>query len=174
MDSSQRRIWGRLMVIPNLLVSVCRVRFLMRRPYCILDKRTYGPRMIWRLLALFASCFFPSAALRPSASNLRLAFSLMIANCLGLTPTVCTGHHYPSSGCDVCLCLWWRVDAWNSRSRRPLSLQSPIPCLARTLCHSSKSRPSQTLKSPKMRGLSLKPTCCRSYAGRGRFPVLQF
>ena len=51
----------------------------------------------------------------------------------------------------------------NSRSKRPLSLQMPISCLPRTPFHSSKSRPSLSLKSLKMRGLSLESTCYRMF-----------
>ena len=72
-DSSQTKILGRLMVSSSGLNGGCRVRFLMRRPSCILDKRRFGLRMIGMLLvfcllrlSFAASCF--------SASNLRLAF----------------------------------------------------------------------------------------------------
>ena len=46
----------------------------------------------------------------------------------------------------------------NSRSKCPLSLQLPIPYLPWTPFHSSKSRPTLALKSPKIRSLSLEST----------------
>ena len=59
-DSWQWRIWGRLMVSSCMLVVVCRVRLLMRRPNCTSYRQWFGMRMIGMLLALSASCDFPS------------------------------------------------------------------------------------------------------------------
>ena len=47
------------------------------------------------------------------------------------------------------------------RGKHPLSLQLPIACLPRTPFHSSKTRPTLALKSPKVRSLSLESACCR-------------
>ena len=83
-DSSQTRIWRRLMVRFCMLVGVCRVRYLMRIPYCTLDRRWFGLRMIGMLPALSASCVF---LLRLHASVPRIydwLFLLMSATCLGL------------------------------------------------------------------------------------------
>ena len=59
-DSSQRRIWGRLMVSSCMLVVGCRVRLLLRRLYCTFYRQWFRMRMIGMLLALSASCDFPS------------------------------------------------------------------------------------------------------------------
>ena len=53
-------------------VGGCWIRFLMRRPYCTLNRRRLGRKIIWRLISLSASCIFP---LRHYASLYRkLAF----------------------------------------------------------------------------------------------------
>ena len=82
----RRRLLGRLMVSPYVIVGDCRVRFLMPTPCCTLDRRRFGLRMIRMLHALSASCVFP---LRLHASLSRTydwLFSLMSASCLGLRP----------------------------------------------------------------------------------------
>ena len=69
-----------------MLTGDRRVRLLMRRPYCTLERRRFGLRIIWMLLTVFASCVFP---LRLHASLLRTynrLSSLMNASCLGLRP----------------------------------------------------------------------------------------
>ena len=52
----RREFWGSLMVNPCTLVGGCRVRFLMRTPYCTLDRRRFGMRMI-----VMCSLFLPAA-----------------------------------------------------------------------------------------------------------------
>ena len=47
------------MVSSCMLIGGCRVRFLVRGPYCTLDRRRFRLRMIRRLLAPTASCIFP-------------------------------------------------------------------------------------------------------------------
>ena len=74
-SQSQTRIVGKVDDQFCMLVDGCRVRVLMRRPYCTLDRRRFGLRMIGMVLAL--PCL--------SASHNWL-FSLMNANCLGLRP----------------------------------------------------------------------------------------
>ena len=51
-DFSQTRLLGRLKVSSRMLVGGCRVRFLVPRPYCTLDRRRSGLRMIGMLHAL--------------------------------------------------------------------------------------------------------------------------
>ena len=51
-------ILGRLMVSSCKLVDGCRVWFLMCRPYCTLNRRMFGLRMIGMQFALSASCAF--------------------------------------------------------------------------------------------------------------------
>ena len=48
---------GRLMVNSCMLVGGCRDQFLMRTPYCTLDRRRFGLRMIWMLLFLPPASF---------------------------------------------------------------------------------------------------------------------
>ena len=48
-------------------------------------------------------------------------------------------------------CWRWQADVQNSRSKCPLLLQLPIPCLPRTPFHSLKSCPTLALKSPEIR-----------------------
>ena len=83
----RRGCLGRWMVCSRMLAGGCRVRFWMRRPYCTLDRRRYGLRMVEMLLVLSASCVFP---LRLHASLPRTydwIFSLMSVSCLGLRPS---------------------------------------------------------------------------------------
>ena len=44
---------------PCTLIGGCRDRFLLRTPYCTLDRRRFGLRMIGMLLAISAFCVFP-------------------------------------------------------------------------------------------------------------------
>ena len=55
---SPTMIGGRLMVSSGMLAGGCRVRFSMHRPYCTLDGRRFGLRMIGTLLALSASSVY--------------------------------------------------------------------------------------------------------------------
>ena len=48
------------MVSSWVFVGGCTDRFLMCTPYCTLDRRRFGMRMIGMLLTLSASCVFPS------------------------------------------------------------------------------------------------------------------
>ena len=82
--SLQKSIFGK--VDGQFLHGGCRVQFWMRKPYCTLDRRGVGLRMMGMLLALSASCVF---ALRLRTSLPRTdnwLFSLMSASCLGLKP----------------------------------------------------------------------------------------
>ena len=84
--SSQTRIWGRLMVSSCMLVGGCRVRFLMSRPYCTLDRRRFELRTIEMLHALSASCVIPSRLQASLPRTYGTLFSLMSASCLKLKP----------------------------------------------------------------------------------------
>ena len=90
--SSLMRILGRFMVSSCMLIGGCRVWFLMRRPYCTLDRWKFGLRMTGMLHALSASCVFP-LRLHASASNLWLA----------LLTDECQWHMYcRENSCSVC------------------------------------------------------------------------
>ena len=80
--------WEGLMVHPCTLVGGWKDRFLMRTPYCILDRRRFGIRMVGVLLALSASCVYPLQlhVSLPRSRSHNWLFSLMSANCLGLRP----------------------------------------------------------------------------------------
>ena len=82
----RRGLLGRLMVSFCMLVGGCRVRFLMRRFYCTLDRRRFGLRMIRMLHALFASSVFPSQLHATLSRTYYWLFSLTSANCLALRP----------------------------------------------------------------------------------------
>ena len=79
---------GRLVVSSCMIIGGWTAGFLMCRPSCILDRQSFGLRMIWMLLALSASCVFPLQlhASLPQAYN--WLFSLMGTSCLTLRPPV--------------------------------------------------------------------------------------
>ena len=72
------------MVNSCTLVGGCRDGFLMRTPYCTLDRRRFGMRMVEMLLALSASCVFLLRLYAFLPRTYNWLFSLMSANCLGL------------------------------------------------------------------------------------------
>ena len=117
-DSSPMRIWfwGRLMVSS----CMCKVRFLMRTPYCTLDRRRCGLRIIEMLLALSASCVFPSRLHASLPRTYDWLFSLMSANCLGprLPAVMFDGWFAPMQA--VSLADLWapRREAWSWRPRK--------------------------------------------------------
>ena len=84
--SWQTRTWGMLIVRSCMLVGVCRVRFLMRRPLNTLDKRRFRLMMSWRLLALPASCVSPLRLYASLCRTYERRFSLVSASCLSLRP----------------------------------------------------------------------------------------
>ena len=87
---------GRLMVRFRMLVGGCRVRFLMCRPYCTLDRRRFGLRMTGRLLALSVSCVFPLQLHASLPQICSWLFSLMSANRLSLRlPAAMTDGWFP-------------------------------------------------------------------------------
>ena len=69
-----------------MLTGDRRVRLLMRRPYCTLERRRSELRIIWMLLTGFASCVFPLGLHASLPRTYDGLFSLMSANCLGLRP----------------------------------------------------------------------------------------
>ena len=76
--------FGRVEVSFSMLVGGCRVRFLMRTPYCTLDRS--GLSMIRMLIALSAPSVFPLRLHASLPRNYHWPFSVMTTNCLGLRP----------------------------------------------------------------------------------------
>ena len=130
-----------------MLAGGHRIRLLMRRPYCTLERRRFGLRIIWMLLTVFASCVFP---LRLHASLLRTydrLSSLMSASCLGLRlPAAMTDGLFPPvqavSSAGLCNAfLEHHVHAFLLRARRRRLLWACIclPSLRRG--HTSEAAP---------------------------------
>ena len=71
--SSQTRIVGKIDVNSCTPYGGCRGRFLMPSPYCTLNRRRFGVRMVWMLLALSASCVF-TLRLHASLPRIQLSF----------------------------------------------------------------------------------------------------
>ena len=80
----RRGFTGRSVVSSCALVGGCGGRFLMRTPYCTLDRRRFGMRMIQMLLALSSSCVFPLQLHASLPRTYNWLLSLMTASCLGL------------------------------------------------------------------------------------------
>ena len=130
-----------------MLAGGRRVRFLMRRPYCTLERRRFGLRIIWMLLTVFASCVFP---LRLHASLLRTydrLSSLMSTNCLGLRPPAAMAdglfppvHAVSSAGlCNAFLEHHNHAFFLRARRRRLLRACVRLPSLRRG--HTSEAAP---------------------------------
>ena len=128
-----------------MLVGGCRVRFLMRTPYCTLDRS--GLSMIRMLIALSAPSVFP---LRLHASLLRTydrLSSLMSTNCLGLRPPAAMAdglfppvHAVSSAGlCKAFLEHHDHAFLLRARRRRLLRACVRLPSLRRG--HTSKAVP---------------------------------
>ena len=56
--SLQTRFVGKVMVSSCMLVGGCRNRFLMRTPYCTLDRQRFGMSIVGMLPAVSACCVF--------------------------------------------------------------------------------------------------------------------
>ena len=69
-----------------MLVGGCRVWFLIRRPYCTLDRQRFGLRMIVMLHSLSASSVIPLQLHASLPWTYNWLFSLMSASCFGLRP----------------------------------------------------------------------------------------
>ena len=77
---------GRMKVTSCMPNDDCKVWFLMCRPYCTLNRRRFGLRMIGRLLTLPASCVFPLRLYASLPWMCDWPFSRMTKNCLSLRP----------------------------------------------------------------------------------------
>ena len=82
----RRGLLGRLMVNSCILVGDCGDRFLMRTPYCILDRQRFGMR-IDGMLAVSAPCVFPLRLYISLPQTLSWLFSLISTSCFGLRPS---------------------------------------------------------------------------------------
>ena len=103
----RRGFVGSLMVSSCMLAGGCRVRFLTCTPYCTLDRRRFGMRMVRMLLALSAFCVFPLRLYASLPRTHNWLFSLISDSCLGLRPpaAMTDGRFLPVqavSSADLC------------------------------------------------------------------------
>ena len=104
-DSSQTRIWGRLMVSSCMLAGGYRGRFSMRTTYRTLGKTKVWAEDDWDAARSFSLLRFPFTPSRLSASNLQMAF-LTDERRLSRSEVSCCHDGWLILACASCLFSW--------------------------------------------------------------------